>query len=315
MAQSFVSLQHVHVQYAQPIPLWKKLSGRQAEPVSVLRNINLHLSAGSHTVLYGKPASGKSTLLRVFSGVLTPSKGTILINGKDPSTDSRHVAGYVSAEESEGGSEIVRENLHAYATTHQVSGAPEKIAEISNLLDTSQLLDLRIDSLSTTQRIYVNILRALLADAPVLLFDDIADILGLELFQHIVSSVCAGRTIIIATRAIHTAQALNMPILLLHDGTLAHYGTCEDIADNVACPRVVDVWLEGVEYSLLKRLRKHPGVTEVRLLASDQFAGQRLRITLHSSRYLPAMYDVVSQASLIKIEELPPSLADVLARI
>src|SRR5690606_33998691 len=111
-----------------------------------------------------------------------------------------------------------------------------------------------------------------------------------------------GRTVIIATRFPEIAERLELPILLIHDGTLAHVGTCDDIANAVGCRRIVDIWIEGLRYDLLRNLRRHAGVEEVRLLPTDQFDGQRLRVTLKSSRYLPALYDMVSQAPLVRIE-------------
>ena len=104
-------------------------------------------------------------------------------------------------------------------------------------------------------------------------------------------------------------------MLLLHGGQLAHRGTIDEIATNLSCPRLVDVWVEGLRYDLLRQLRQHAGVIEARLIPTSSFAGQRLRITLRSARYLPSMYDLVSQAPLVRVEELPASLYDILNRI
>ena len=78
---------------------------------------------------------------------------------------------------------------------------------------------------------------------------------------------------------------------------------------------MVDVWVDGLRYDLLRRLKQHPGVTSVKLLPTSRFSGQRLRISLRSSHYLPALYDEISKASLVQVEELPPSLVDILERL
>jgi ABC-type uncharacterized transport system ATPase subunit len=129
------------------------------------------------------------------------------------------------------------------------------------------------------------------------------------------NTLCPGRTVIIATSNAAIAQQLALPVMILHEGKIAHHGTFDDIALNVACPRMLDIWVEGLRYDLLRKIRQHPGVTEVRLLTADQFNGQRLRITLHSSRYLPSLYNLVSATDLVKVEEIPPSLVDILARL
>ena len=53
----------------------------QSEPW-VLENINFKVKAGEFVAITGKSGGGKSTLLSLLSGLLTPTKGEILINGE-----------------------------------------------------------------------------------------------------------------------------------------------------------------------------------------------------------------------------------------
>ncbi len=170
-------------------------------------------------------------------------------------------------------------------------------------------------SLSTSERVRKEIEHVVASDAPVVLLDDVADVLGVDEMKKLLSTVFMGRCTIIATRSIEIAEQLMLPIYLLHGASLAHSGSREAIAHEAGVTRIVDAWVEGLRYDLLRKLRAHPGVLEVRLLPTDQFDGNRIRITLRNSRYLPSLYDVVSQASLVRIEELPPSLADILATL
>jgi hypothetical protein len=101
----------------------------------------------------------------------------------------------------------------------------------------------------------------------------------------------------------------------LHEGTIAQSGTRDEIAIAVAAPRVLDVWIEGLRYDILRKLRAHSGVAEVKLLPTNRYAGQRLRITLRSARYMPSVYDAVSQTELVRVDELPPSLHDIIERL
>ncbi len=130
-----------------------------------------------------------------------------------------------------------------------------------------------------------------------------------------IGNLFAHKTVIVATRSTKTAEHLELPILLLHAGQLAHFGTCDAIANSLGCPRIIDAWVEGLRYDLLRSLRAHSGVAEVRLLPTDRFDGQRVRITVKSARYLPGVYDLMSRAELVKVQELPASLSDVLAKM
>lgn len=49
----------------------------------VLRNINLVVNAGEHVAITGDSGGGKSTLLRIMLGLVEPSAGRLLVNGRD----------------------------------------------------------------------------------------------------------------------------------------------------------------------------------------------------------------------------------------
>lgn len=47
-----------------------------------LRNINFHIDKGELLGIIGSNGSGKSTILKVLSGIMPPSTGTVTVNGK-----------------------------------------------------------------------------------------------------------------------------------------------------------------------------------------------------------------------------------------
>lgn len=312
---SFIEARGVFVDYSYTAGVLGKLLGKRQMTHSVLRNLNLQLLQGAHVTLFGSEGTGKSTFLRLLAGAISPTSGSLLVNGQSPAAIKDLAAGYISAEETEPAAETVHDILVAFGTTHQINNVPARISELSDVLGLAPFLHIPAGRLSTAQRLRINLARAALSDSPLILLDDVADALGIKVMRDTLATLFAGRTCIISTRFVATAEALDLPILLLHNGTLVHTGTCDEIANSLACPRLLDVWVEGLRYDLLRKLRNHPGVNDVRLLPSSRFAGQKLRITLKSSRYLPSIYDAISQAPLVRVQELPPSLADIVARL
>lgn len=56
---------------------------KEFDKVEVIKNINLEFESGKIHGLYGRNGSGKSVLMKLICGFLIPTKGKILINGKD----------------------------------------------------------------------------------------------------------------------------------------------------------------------------------------------------------------------------------------
>lgn len=318
---SFVDVRNVSFEYSQP----RRLFQRALPTHTTLRDISFALNIGDHVTLYGGPGSGKTTLLRLLTGVLKPTRGTITVNSVSPADALARRslgvggAGYVSAEESEpaappaGGTAY--DVLHGFGKTHGIANLPSRIGAIAEAAELTSHLAQRSSTLSTSQRLRLNLARAALSDAPLILLDDVSEQLGVKTLKRLLPRLFEHRTVIIATRFAGTAEALDLPVLLLHRGTIASAGTRDEIAKHTKAPRVMDVWLEGVRYDLFRTLKKHPGIMEVRLLPDGRFHGQRLRITLKSGHYLPSLYDLISQVPLIRVEELPVSLTDILDQL
>ena len=51
---------------------------------SALINVSLAVEKGQHTILLGSNGSGKSTLIKLIAGLIKPSKGSVIVLGRDP---------------------------------------------------------------------------------------------------------------------------------------------------------------------------------------------------------------------------------------
>ena len=89
----------------------------------VLHHVNLSIAAGEILVLLGPNGAGKSTLVKAISGQLRPSGGSVLIGGRDPSSDpeARKSTGFVPQRIAIFDRLTVHENLDTFG---QVMGVP-----------------------------------------------------------------------------------------------------------------------------------------------------------------------------------------------
>lgn len=314
-SSSFVELRGVTAAYEEKASFIARLMGRKPVIHSILRGVSFDLNSGEHITLFGTEGSGKSTLLRLLAGVLAPSGGRIRINNVAPNQIQNLAAGYVSVEESEPHTETAGAILNAFGATHHIPNFPARLGEVSEILHLQSLLYRPAETLSTTERLRINVARAALSQSPIILLDDVVDQFGVELINKLLHSIFKHRTVVIATRHTHLAQALELPLLILHQGKVMHRGTTNELAESISTPRVLDVWVEGVRYDLLRALKQHSGVTDVRLLPNSEFSGQRLRLTVRSPHYLPGVYDVISQAPLVRVEEERVPLHDIVNQL
>lgn len=56
---------------------------KEFDKVEIIKNISLGFETGKIYGLYGRNGSGKSVLMKLICGFLIPTKGKVLINGKD----------------------------------------------------------------------------------------------------------------------------------------------------------------------------------------------------------------------------------------
>lgn len=56
---------------------------KEFDKVEIIKNISLKFETGKIYGLYGRNGSGKSVLMKLICGFLIPTKGKVLINGKD----------------------------------------------------------------------------------------------------------------------------------------------------------------------------------------------------------------------------------------
>lgn len=62
-----------------------RLKANKISYSNLFNNVNIETEEGKITVISGKPQSGKSTLLSILAGLITPTSGSVNINGRSVS--------------------------------------------------------------------------------------------------------------------------------------------------------------------------------------------------------------------------------------
>jgi ATP-binding cassette subfamily B protein len=209
--------------------------------VEALRDVTLHVDAGTTLALVGGTGSGKTSLVALLARLYDATDGTVRIDGADVrDVDLRSLRGSIAVVDDNPFlfSASVRDNI-AYArpgaTDEEVESAARRAQAhefIERLPDGyATRVGERGLTLSGGQRQRVAIARALVADPRILVLDDATssvDASTEQLIKEALREAMAGRTTFIIAHRLSTI-ALADEIAVLEDGRLVAQGTHEEL--------------------------------------------------------------------------------------
>ncbi|MBI2377693.1 MAG: ABC transporter ATP-binding protein [Deltaproteobacteria bacterium] len=215
------------------------------EPVHALRGVDLTVGQGELVTLLGPNGAGKTTLLKIISTLVTPTAGLVHVMGGDVVKDpplARSRVGYVLADERSFYWRLsCRDNLTFFAALEGIHGdrAKRRVEELAALVGLKEQLDREFHVLSTGQRQRLAIARGLVADPPVLLFDEATRSLDpsrAERLRRIIREVLvrrSGKGVLFATHSLEEARELSDRVIVMANGRIARAGTYADVEPHV----------------------------------------------------------------------------------
>jgi len=189
----------------------------------VLRGVDLTLSFHDCLAIVGPSACGKTTLLLSIAGLLTPTTGTVIFQGKPLSPPERKIA-LVLQQYGLFPWKTAGANITLGAKLQGINVAEKKLASVKKELDIEGLDHLYPAQLSGGQRQRVALARALLLNPLLLLLDEpfaAIDTVTRERLQNSLMTVFAQRrfSFIIVTHNIEEAVFLGRRIIVLDNNT------------------------------------------------------------------------------------------------
>ena len=206
----------------------------------IIERLDLAIPERCFTALIGPNGSGKSTLLRTFAGLMKPSGGSILLDGKDlnglsPRDVARKVGvllqGPVAPEGLTVG-DLVRQGRYPHRSLFSRWSAQDQEAcdEALMLTGTTDLSDRALDSLSGGQRQRAWIAMTLAQQGEAILLDEPTTYLDLEHQVELMNLITTlvsrhGKTVVAVLHVINQAARYAQHIVILHDGRVTAAGT------------------------------------------------------------------------------------------
>jgi len=225
--------------------------------VQVLFDLSFEVKKGETLALLGTNGAGKSTILKVITGLVTPERGVVRLDGRTITFATPEQRGSLGIEMLPGGagtwpSMTVYENLEmgAFRYRSDMADVRRRIDHVIDLFPAlTAHIDKRASELSGGQQQMLALARVMLHEPDVLIIDELS--LGLapavvqDLLAHIDTLRAAGQTMIIVEQSLNVALAVADRAVFLEKGQVRFEGDAKELAERDDLARAVFLGKEG----------------------------------------------------------------------
>lgn len=239
--------------------------------ITALDDVSFSINKGEIVAFLGPNGAGKTTTMRILTGFMPPTQGTVRIAGFDclenPWEVKQHI-GYLPETPPLYLELTVNEYLTFVGRIKRLP--PEQLPECMDIIiDQTGLADVRgrvIGHLSRGYRQRVGLAQALLHNPPVLILDEPTT--GLDPNQIIeirdlIKNLAGSHTIILSTHMLAEATAICQRVIIIHQGRIVAIDTPEQLGARLRESETLSLTVKHSDPRLLEALHQIPGVIRV----------------------------------------------------
>ncbi|MBW5445663.1 ATP-binding cassette domain-containing protein [Cohnella sp. CFH 77786] len=221
----------------------KDLFKREHTEVAAVKDISFQIPQGEICGYIGENGAGKSTTIKMLTGILVPTSGKILVNGYVPYKEREEFVrgiGVVFGQRSQLWWDIgVIESFRLLRKVYRVSEADfrARLDELVETLQLQELLNRPVRKLSLGQRMRCELVAALLHQPSILFLDE--PTIGLDIvvkteIREFLKKLNRehGTTILLTTHDLQDIEALCSRVIMLDDGRIIYDGGLDELKDR-----------------------------------------------------------------------------------
>jgi ABC-2 type transport system ATP-binding protein len=228
---------------------FRDLFTRNYKIVPAVNDISFSVKQGEMVGYIGENGAGKSTTIKMLTGILTPTSGRIMVNGMNPHQERERFVqtiGVVFGQRSQLWWDIaVQESFRLLKKVYKVSDAHynEHMNHVIKTLDIEPLLDKPVRKLSLGQRMRCELAAALIHNPPLLFLDEPTiglDVLVKLKIREFLKEINEkyNTTILLTTHDLSDIEALCERVVMLDEGNIIYDGALNSLKEK---------WGEGKE--------------------------------------------------------------------
>ena len=226
--------------------------------------------------LLGPNGAGKSTTMNMVTGYLSPTSGTVTINGHDIQQEpqaAKACIGYLPELPPLYIDMGVTEYLSFVAELKGVRKKADRTAAVARVCERTGLREVSrrlIRNLSKGYRQRVGLAAALLGDPQVIILDE--PTVGLDPAQMIeirelIHDLGQHHTVILSSHILSEVQTICDRVLIISGGKLVAQGTPEELASRLASRGMISATAQGGREAVLAAAAALPGLSDLRVTA------------------------------------------------
>lgn len=198
-----------------------------------LNNLNLSLTKGKIIGLLGPNGSGKTTFIKILNGLLTPTSGEAVIDGKNIGIESKKIVSYLPDCVSLPEWMKINELINFYKNFYEDFNSEKAYIMLENLkIDP----DDKFKTLSKGNKEKVQLILVMSREAKLYLLDEPMG--GVDpatrdyILNTIISNYSENSTVIISTHLIADVEKILDEVLFINNGEIVIQDTVDNIRDN-----------------------------------------------------------------------------------
>ena len=302
--------------------LWKRYGETQA-----LRGISFEVPRGQVVGFLGPNGAGKSTAMKILTGFVGASSGSVRVAGIDVATDSvrtRRRIGYLSESNPLYDEMMVEEYLHFVAQVREIE-ATSRDACIQKATERCGLSEMRgrdIGELSKGYRQRVGLAQAILHDPDLLILDEPTT--GLDPNQvveirSLIRELGREKTVLMSTHILPEVQATCSRVLIISDGLVVADDSPDRLVEEGGRIDLELVPREGraSSASLFSSLELLSGVQQVEAVEAEESGAMAFVLKVGVEDPRPAIFDLAVGQGLVilKLARRRVSLEEIFRRL
>lgn len=219
------------------------LSFSYKKKARLFEQLQLNLNTGNIYGLLGRNGAGKTSLLKIISGMLYPDKGTCLLNGMP--TNKRLPKTYRDIFFIPEEFELPNLSIHNFVRIHSAFYPNFQITEFQNyLIDFKVDYNNAINELSFGQKKMVIISFGLASNTKYLILDEPTNALDIPskalLRKMLANAINDDRSFLISTHQVRDLDTIIDPIIILDQGQIIFHHTCDEVMNGLCFKTLKD---------------------------------------------------------------------------